>query len=132
MSEKVINPADFDCWSSDGTDFSHRSLAELIESNDEIEPGRVVHCGHTVMPDPSGWVDADDVCEMLAERAHDNCGSEHTEDFPDVSKEAVAELDAFLSAWITKNCPVTFWGVDGAQQYTVTAEDCATLARAPE
>jgi len=47
---------------------------------------------------------------MLGERAYDDVG-EFAGNWPDVPDEARQELDALLSAWISKHCPATFYRV---------------------
>lgn len=56
--------------------------------------------------------DADYIIEAMGERAYDECG-ECAEEFPDVTDEAKAELNAFLDAWADKHCEVRFWMADG-------------------
>jgi hypothetical protein len=114
-----------ECWSYDEADYSYPTLGDLIDSHrDDLKAGSIVFVGEPVHPSPTSFVDADDICEMLADRAYDLCG-DHAEDFPDVTSEAKAELDALLNAWCEKHCDVTFYEVANSHPYTITAEDLA-------
>jgi RNA-splicing ligase RtcB len=117
-----MNEQRAECWSVDGSDFSYTSLGDLLDGNDDIEVGQVVHVGDPVHPDATEFVDAGDVIDLIATRAYD-IGHEHADDFPDVTDEARAELDALLQGWITKHCKVTFYEVENAREYVITAED---------
>lgn len=113
------------CWSYDEEDYSYSELGDLIDAHrDDLEVGSIVYIGEAVHPSPTDFVDADDICEMLAERAYDRCG-EFAEDFPDASKEAKSELDELLRAWCERHCQVTFYEVVNSRPYTITAEDLA-------
>ncbi len=50
---------------------------------------------------------ADDICEQMAERAGDNYG--WTEDYPDVSKAGIDELNELLAAWAEKHVTDFYW-----------------------
>lgn len=64
------------------------------------------------------------VVEAAAELAYDE--TEHAEDFTtDVTKEAMAELQALIDAWADKHVKVNFWMVVNVRQMHVTAEDLA-------
>lgn len=113
------------CWSYDEEDYSYSDLGDLIDTHrDDLEVGSIVYVGEAVRPSPLSFVDADDICEMLAERACD-CHGEFAEDFPDASKEAKDELDELLRAWCEKHCQITFYSVVNSRPYTITAEDLA-------
>lgn len=114
------------CWSIDECDFSHATLGDLLDCNDEIEAGAVVYVGTPVRNAPSMFVDdADNIIERMNERAYDEHG-ECAEDFPDdVTKEAKDELTAFLIAWADKHCEARFYSVDNIREHTITAEDLA-------
>ena len=116
-------------WSRDGQTFNYDNLGELLDCNDDVQEGDVVHVGIGVTPDPAEWVDADDVIEQLSCRASDGCG-EISDDYPDVTKEAKAELQDVLEAWARKHCTPTFYMIEDAREYIVTAEDVAA-ANAP-
>lgn len=109
-------------WSRDGQMFNYDTLGELLDSNDDVQEGDIVHVGTANVPDPAEWVDADDILENLACRADDNCG-ELAEDYPEVSKEAKAELQDVLEAWARKYCTPTFWLIENDREYIITAED---------
>jgi hypothetical protein len=118
----IAGPGDY--WSVDGESYIYGSLAELLESNEDIEAGTEVHFGTAVTPDPAMWVDADDVIDQIACSANDECG-EWAEDYPDVTAEAKDELNTLLQAWARKHCMPTFWSIRDSKSYTVTAADIA-------
>lgn len=60
------------------------------------------------VPDPASMFDVDDIIERAAERAGDNW-PECAEDWPDVSPEGLAELEAFLATWARKHAPCRFY-----------------------
>lgn len=109
-------------WSRDGESYNYDSLGELLDCNDDTQEGDVVHVGTAVVPDPAQWVDADDIIENLSCRADDTCG-EFAEDYPEVSKEAKAELQDVLEAWARKHCTPTFYTIEDDSEYIVTADD---------
>lgn len=109
-------------WSRDEENFSYANLGELLDSHDDLEIGDTVYVGRGETPDPGEWVSADDVIEQLACRAYDEC-REYAEDYPDVSKEAKAELDGLLAAWAHKHCAPSFYKIKSVREYQVTAED---------
>lgn len=112
-----------ECWSVDDEFFKYESLGDLIDSND-IEVGHTVYRGRPAPVEPKDLIDADDIIEMLGERAQDTVG-EAAEDYPDVSDEAAAELDDILKAWVTKHCQPRFYRVTDVQPYVITEEDLA-------
>ena len=109
------------CESGDGN-FCHESLEELLGCAD-VEAGATVYFGEAIEP-RTHWVDADEVIERIGIRAYDEHG-EHAEDYPEVSDEAKAELDAFLTQWQATHCRANFWVVTNVQPHTVTAEELA-------
>lgn len=111
-----------ECWSRDGENYSYQTLGDLLDSHDDLKPGDTVYVGTPIRPDPTTFIEADDVIATLSDRAYDECG-EYAEDFPDVTIEAKAELDALLDEWVHKHCHVTFYSVEDTREYTVTAED---------
>lgn len=108
-------------WSRDGESFQFDSLAELLETYDDLEAGMSVEFGTATYPS-TNFVDADDVVELIGTRAYD-VGGEYAEDFPSLSDAAVKELSEFLSAWQAKHCKPTFYIVPGAQKYVITEQD---------
>lgn len=109
-------------WSRNGNDFDYESLDDLINNEgDDLAVGDVVSFG-TAMTPGTNFVYADDVIEMIGDRAYDIAG-EHADDFPSVTDEAKNELASFLAAWQEKHCAPTFWVVGNAEDYTITAEE---------
>ncbi|UXV17554.1 hypothetical protein N4P55_16815 [Pseudomonas fluorescens] len=111
-------------WSANEELFNCDSLGELLDENDDLEIGATVWKGEKFPVNIAGYVDVGDVIEMLGERAYDDVG-EFAEDWPDVPDEARQELDALLSAWISKHCTATFYCVRNVVEYQITAEDMA-------
>lgn len=112
-----------ECWSIDNECFNAVCLGELVDSNsDDIVVGTVVYKGDAVSADISSLLSAEDIVEMLSERAYDEYG-EAAEDYPDVSKEEMAELDKLLQGWIEKCCKPTFYSVRNVKEYVITEED---------
>ncbi|SMG00368.1 hypothetical protein [Burkholderia singularis] len=90
-------------WSCDDETFNYDTLAELLDTFfDKPEVGDVVFVGE-VEPIPSMHLcDADDVIDLMGERAYDEVG-EYADGYPDVTSEAKAELNALLARWIEKH-----------------------------
>lgn len=107
---------------STGEYFMYASLTELLSEAWEPEVGMEVEFGTTSPVVPSDLIGADDVMDMIGERAYDVV-SEFNEDYPDVSKEAREELETLLHDWIRKHAPINFYHVKNVQKYIVTAED---------
>lgn len=114
-----------ECWSVDEECFNAQSLGDLVDSNYGLEVGQTVWVGDALHPDAGSYVDAESVIEQMGERASDDCG-EAAEDYPDVDKEAMQELDDLLKAWARKHCTPRFWSVHNIREYTITAEDLPT------
>lgn len=111
-------------WSRNEEHYLYESLGELLDDHDDIEAEDTVHYGTAEIPNPTDWVDAEDVIEQLACRAQDECG-EWAEDYPDVTVEAKVELTELLETWVVKYCQPTFWTIKDVKTYEVTAEDLA-------
>ncbi|MBD8671590.1 hypothetical protein [Pseudomonas lurida] len=104
------------------------SLAAYL-SDGETSVGAVIARGVIERPSASRFVpDAGEMIEAMGEQAQCSDYSEWADDFPSVSDEALAELEALLEpirAWADRRCPVSFFTVSGAEPYTVTADDIA-------
>jgi hypothetical protein len=111
-----------ECWSRDEENFNYLSLNDLLDTYDELKPGDVVFVGDAKIPKVGRLCDADDVCDMIADRAYD-IGGDYAEDCADVSPDGKAELNALLDAWIKKHCNLNFWEVVNVRQYEITADD---------
>lgn len=61
--------------------------------------------------------DAEAIVDMIAQSAHDTA-SEAAEDYPDLTPEAIEELDTLLTAWAAKHLggPCVFWIADGSPE----------------
>lgn len=113
-----------ECWSADEENFRYDSLAELLDNHENLLAGNTVYVGEAHVPAYKQFCDADDVIQMMGERAYDIAG-EYAEDFPDVTEEATAELNALLLAWMETHCPVNFWTVKNVKPYVITEADVA-------
>lgn len=110
-------------WSEDGETFSYDSVHELLQVHSNMSAGEVVHFGEAYRPDPAGWVDQEDVIDLLMERAYDDCG-EHAENYMDgTSKAARDELDELLAGWFRKHAQPEFWKIKNTKQYVLTQAD---------
>lgn len=70
-----------------------------------------IQSGHE--PDPETFLPfASDIVEQMADGAGNEAG-EAAEEWPDVSKQALKDLDDFLKAWAKKHCKVNFWVATG-------------------
>jgi len=125
---KVSAPAEpLECWSHNEEDFNAQSLGELVDTH-ELAPGATVWVGEAVHPEPSSLFSTDWLIENMGEAAYDIAGEHAGEDYPNVSDEQVAELEALVVGWIEKCAPPTFWTVKSVRPYVLTAEDCGAQA----
>lgn len=111
-----------ECWSADEENFQYDSLAELLDCHIDLIAGSIVHSGDAETPSYKQLCDADDVIEMMGERAYEIAG-EHADSFPDVTDEATAELNALLLAWMEKHCAINFWTVKNVKPHVITDAD---------
>lgn len=109
-------------WSRNNEDFTCDELDELLDTHDDLAVGDVVFIGEVAPIQTKHLCDADDVIEMIGERAYDEVG-EYADGYPDVMPEARAELDALLAGWIEKHAKPTFYSVVNVRQYFITAAD---------
>ncbi len=116
-----------ECWSIDEEEnFSHDSLSELLANYPDLKAGAKAFFGEAIYPALSRLIDSDDVVDLIADRAYDIAG-DHADGYPGVSAEKRAELDALLSAWISKSCPPAFYEVKNVRCHTITAHDIAAM-----
>jgi hypothetical protein len=111
-----------ECWSRDGENFSCLSLSDLLDTYDELKPGDIVYVAEAVPPAIGRLCDAEDVIDMIHDRAYD-IGGDYAEDCANVGTDAKAELNALLTAWIQKHCTLNFWEVKNERTYEITADD---------
>lgn len=116
-----------ECWSHNEEDFNARSLGELVDTH-ELQPGATVWVGEAAHPEPKSLFSTDWLIENMGEAAYDIAGEHAGEDYPNVSDEQVAELEALIVGWIAKCAPPNFWTVKNVRAYVVTAEDCGAQA----
>jgi len=120
-----------ECWSHNEEDFNARSLDELIHDHD-LQPGATVWVGEAVHPEPKSLFNTDWLIESMGEAAYDIGGEHAGEDYPNVSDEQVAELEALIVGWIAKCAPPNFWTVKNVRAHVLTAEDCGAQASTPD
>jgi hypothetical protein len=98
------------------------SLEELID-NEDIREGDVVYFGEKLPYDGMKTIDADFVAEQIQERVSDDIG-QYAESW-EYAKEALDELDTFLTEWMKKHNPTGFYLISEDKEYIVTAKDLA-------
>ena len=116
-------------WAYDGENFYYDSLQEAMEAYGdigELEVGQIFHFAE-VVESGTNWVRADDIIEMIGERAYD-VGGEHADDFPRVTAAAQLELATFLESWQANHCVPTFWYVRNEKEYALTAGDLGSAS----
>ncbi len=117
-------------WSTDEETFNYDEKYEAVDAlysyvDGKYIPAQVgdkIYYGTAVALDVSNLIDADDIIEMLGERAWDNCG-EFADGYPDVSKKERDLLDNYLKRWVKKYCKPTFYNVKDIKEYVITEED---------
>lgn len=108
-------------YSRDDEWFQYDELHALIQDH-ELVAGDVIFAGESKKLDTKVLFDADDLVDMIADRAYDNIG-EASEGFGFLTKEDRAELDRELAVLIDKYFPQNFYQVVNVQEYTITEED---------
>lgn len=119
-------------WSYNQEDWQHESLEELLQymhDQDGLEEGMMVWFGEKHRPNAREFApDSDYITERMNENAGDSEGGEWAEDFATkVDAAALKELDSYLEEWAEKHCPVTWWLIEKTTEYTITAEDVASV-----
>lgn len=110
------------CWSVNNEEFNYLTLGDLLDSNEELNAGDTIYVGEAKHPGARELCDADDVIETMGDRASDIAG-EYADSYPDVTDEAKAELNAFLSSWIEKHASPGFYSVHNARPHILSADD---------
>lgn len=122
------------CFGTDGENFNECFEADTWQEAQEIavalainemgsDDGDRIYLAKRVDVIPEDLIDADDVLELLANRAYDQA-REHAEGWPEVSPEDVSKLqkrlEQCIKEWIseTGNKP-QFWSVDEIQELTI-------------
>ena len=91
-----------------------------IEALSENPENGVVYIGENHVRAAEAFVYADFILEDIAEQAYDECG-ECSEDWLTGlmrDKEAKAELEKLIGAWIDSKEPVNFWTVSKIFEFT--------------
>ena len=115
----IQNNIKYDCWSSNGENY----LSDYCSVIDGLEVGDTIYEGVQVSPEVIRFVSADSVIEDIQCQAYDECG-EYAEDFlSNISKEAKAELEKMIAAWVEKHDKPTFWLVENVKERLVTEDE---------
>lgn len=95
-------------WSGDLCD----TRTQAITAGLDAYSGEAFAIGECDEHEPGAFMpDADEIIELIGERAHDNCG-ECAEGYPDIGPAARVELQALLDAWAKQHCVPQFWSVN--------------------
>ena len=109
-------------YSLDDEFYNYEDEWEVVEAAKDNEQ-TIYYQGEVKPVLPKHLIDANDIIEMLAERAYDVAG-EIAEDYAtDVSNKAGKELDAFLYKWIEKYAPIYFYQVENVQCIVIEGEE---------
>ena len=120
------------CFSFDEENYTEGDLGEALqqlEDRGDLVEGVVFYMGDVDRRAPSAYFVVRDMLDSMGERAADEAG-EWADDFPALTKEKVAELNALISTWLDGNVPATFFTASNTHEVTVTAEMIADHARA--
>ena len=114
----------FEVWATaKEAEYLYTDLAELLEALDEEpEVGMVVYRGTALQPSPSSFCDIGDILERLESAAYDD-GGEYAEDFLDVPKVAIDDLEGYIKRWLDQHCQVRWYDVKNPEPYVITQED---------
>jgi len=120
-------------YSTDDEDFRYQEPDEAIdalEGDGRLMEGAVYYEIDTEAVDLAAFMDAEMILENAEDQLYGEVG-EAAEDAYAASKEAVAELNALLKAWVAKHLAGTnVWRCVGkSREVYVTAEDVAERAR---
>lgn len=120
------------CYSFNEEDYTSGDLWEALqalEDRGDLTEGVAFYVGDADRKAPSYYFDVDDLLEGMGNRASDEAG-EWADDFPDLTKEKTAELQAVVSAWLDANVSAAFFTVCNTRKVIVTAEMIAERAAA--
>jgi hypothetical protein len=112
------------CWGLTEDEVWHsfdQMLTKAQCDDHALTVGSVVYVGEKRLLTTNQFVDANDVIEMMGERASEFV--EDSDDYPDVSDEEREELETLLHNWIMKHCPPRIWMPENVREYTLTADD---------
>lgn len=110
-------------WSANDEDFGSVCLSDLLNDNPELKAGDVVWKAEAKRPEVSTLVDADDILELLTERAYD-IGDEWSEDWStEVECGHRESLQAALEKWCQELPEINFYLVGKSVEYVITEQD---------
>lgn len=124
VGDDLVFYLDDDCSDASGC------IGELIDYHDgrdvEISAGTVIYIADKAHPSTSDFLpDFDDVIDRMANAAWDR-GSEHAEDFPEITDTDAAkrELESLLEAWADKYVQAPRWYLcKNVREYAITQAD---------
>lgn len=110
-------------WSANDEDFNSTCLDDLLNDHPELKAGAVVWKAEAKRPEVSTLVDADDILELLDERAYE-IGGEWSEDWSaDVASLHRESLQAALEKWCQELPEINFYLVGKSVEYIITEQD---------
>lgn len=110
-------------WSANDEDFNSTCLSDLLNDNPELKVGDVVWKAEAERPTVSNLIDADDILDLMAERAYD-IGDEWSEDWmSDVASWYKKSLEEVLSKWSQELPEINFYLVGKSVEYIITEQD---------
>lgn len=121
------------CYSANDEDFNYNTAGEVfyyLDSEGDLVVGRIYYEADCCRMEPSDLIRAYQVIEQIGESMWDEIG-ETADTYPDVSKEAEAELQSLLNEWVLKHAdPSNYWRVVGkSRPMMVTEQDIADFNR---
>lgn len=114
-------------WSTDSDRFNLDSKEEaikilLLENDPEDLLNTIIYCAIASKPTGYSLIDAEDVFDLMAERACDARG-EWADGVPIASKEGITELNEVLKDWIEKWAETTFYTINEFKEHRITEAD---------
>lgn len=109
-------------WSIDNSNFSYYDIDDLLNSNDHLIPGDVIFFGYKSNTYPSQFFDVHNLIEDMGNSAYDEF-DELADDFPNMSKEKIKELNSLISNWLDHNVHINFFKIVNSEKYIITEQD---------
>lgn len=113
-------------YSVNDEDFNYTEISDLLNDYPELEVGSVIYLAEAKKPTIESLVDADDIIDLMIDRAYDY-GGEYAESWCfDVSmqKNAKKTLNESIKRWAKKYLPaVDFYTVGKSDEYVLKEED---------
>jgi len=112
------------CYSRDDEQFKFDSIGDLFDDmgcDDELKVGAIYYEADSRPVAPSDFYSVGRILEEMDETIE--LGECYDNDASNVSEEAKAELDAFLTGWIEKHINLRYWMIIGKSRQCVVTED---------